>query len=341
MGQYDTSVGLMLIGVFFNTYLYGLVTYQFLCYWRAYYSDRLALRAMIMFLFALDTFHAATVIWMSWFYLVQNFANPVALGEALWPYTFTPIATAFAAVVTQVYLAWRIWKLSESNVLFGISLLLVAPSFILGCMCGIRAWMIHIMAQLAAIDNIVTGWLITQVMADIFITGTLAAILARSKTGFKRTDSVLNRLIRGAIQTGLFASIFSIGCLVSFLAWPTTQLYGMFAIPVGRIYTNTLLDTLLSRKELRKEMFGNMDTIATTNAEGPRTQSAFAFAHTEDTATGMSVPVPLSELRKMQQEMDSQNSDDREGSISVDGHGSRRDERNDMPLDGKRETLTV
>jgi len=57
-----------------------------------------------------------------------------------------------------------IWKLSESNVLFGISLLLVAPAFILGCMCGIRAWVIHIMTGLAAIDNIVTGWLITQVM---------------------------------------------------------------------------------------------------------------------------------------------------------------------------------
>jgi len=86
-------------------------------------------------------------------------------------------------------------------------------------------------------------------------------------------------------------------------------------------------------------MFGNMDTVATNHAEGPR--SAFAFAHTEDTATGISVPVPLSELRKMQQEMDSQNSDDREGSISADGHGSRRDERNNIPLDGKRETLTV
>ena len=49
---------------------------------------------------------------------------------------------------------------------------------------------------------------------------------------------MLNRLIRGAIQTGLFAGIFSIGDLITFTRWPQTNFYGMFAIPIGRIYTN-------------------------------------------------------------------------------------------------------
>ena len=48
---------------------------------------------------------------------------------------------------------------------------------------------------------------------------------------------MINRLIRGAIQTGVFASIFSLGGLIGFLASPNTNLYGMFAIPIGRVYT--------------------------------------------------------------------------------------------------------
>lgn len=44
--------------------------------------------------------------------------------------------------------------------------------------------------------------------------------------------------MRGAIQTGLFAGIFSIADLATFLTLPETNLYGMFAIPIGRIYTN-------------------------------------------------------------------------------------------------------
>lgn len=95
-----------------------------------------------------------------------------------------------------------------------------------------------------------------QVAVDFFITGTpvdpnvhgqgtyaqssgtLIVIFSHSRTGFRKTDTILNRLIRGAIQTGLFAGIFSIGDLITFIAVPSTNLYGMFAIPIGRIYTN-------------------------------------------------------------------------------------------------------
>ena len=71
--------------------------------------------------------------------------------------------------------------------------------------------------------------------------GTLGFLLWRAKTGFSKTDTVLNRLIRGAIQTGLFAAIFAAGDLITFLRVPTTNFYGMFAIPIGRIYTNVSL----------------------------------------------------------------------------------------------------
>jgi len=105
---------------------------------------------------------------------------------------------------------------------------------------------------------------------------TLVFVFSRSRTGYRKTDAVLNRLIRGAIQTGLFASTFSLGNLVTFVLFPSTTLYGMFAIPIGRIYTNvsvlcategavhnsdlsfflfwkTLLDTLITRELLKVE----------------------------------------------------------------------------------------
>lgn len=66
----------------------------------------------------------------------------------------------------------------------------------------------------------------------------MALSLARSRTGYKGTDNVINRLIRGAIQTGLFASLFALGDLFCFLWLRDTNLYAMFAYPLGRIYTN-------------------------------------------------------------------------------------------------------
>lgn len=115
------------------------------------------------------------------------------------------------------------------------------------------------LSELPRITPLVIAWLSMQVAVDAFITSTLiyfnlnnvktdrelpaTLIIAfsRSRTGFRKTDTVLNRLIRGAIQTGLLAGIFSMGDLISFVVLPTTNLYGMFAIPIGRIYTNVSL----------------------------------------------------------------------------------------------------
>ena len=75
-------------------------------------------------------------------------------------------------------------------------------------------------------------------LLTLVLVAVLTWLLWRSRTGFRRTDTVLYRLIRGAIQTGLFAGIFSIADLATFLTLPETNLYGMFAIPIVRIYTN-------------------------------------------------------------------------------------------------------
>ncbi|KAI6009315.1 hypothetical protein EDC04DRAFT_858620 [Pisolithus marmoratus] len=254
MGVYDETLGTLLVGIFFNTYLYGVVSYQFAAYYQANFNDRLPVKCMVLFLFLLDTFHSIAVIYMAWLYTVTNYANPAVLQYAPWPYNFTPIGTAFAAFVTHIFLGDRIYRLTHSKVLFGIVIAMALPTFVLGFVCGVEAWIIKLIVDMPRIDNLATAWLAMQMSVDIFITGTLSIVLSRTRTGWPATDSVVRRLIRGAIQTGLFASIFSLGDLITFLVLPYTNLYGMFAIPVGRIYSNTLMDTLLVREKLKSQM---------------------------------------------------------------------------------------
>ncbi|THG95628.1 hypothetical protein EW026_g6069 [Hermanssonia centrifuga] len=259
MGEYDLTLGTLLMGIIFNTYLFGLVTFQFATYYRTKFNDPPAIKYMVAFLFTLDVVHSVAVIWMAWDYCITNYGKPESLGVALWPYTFTPIATGLASFVTQVFLGWRIYRFTNNKILYGMIIGVALSSCVVGMTCGIKAWIIKFSAELVVLQKLVTAWLVMQVGVDLFVTGTLGMILARSKTGFQKTDTVLNRLIRGAIQTGLFAGIFSLGDLVTFLRWPETNFYGMFAIPIGRIYTNTLLDTLITRTELRTHLHGTID----------------------------------------------------------------------------------
>ncbi|KAI9463142.1 hypothetical protein HD554DRAFT_2175650 [Boletus coccyginus] len=238
------------MGVFLNTFLYGLVTYQFAAYHQTQFNDRPAVKYMVLFLFTLDTFHSCSAIYMAWFYTVANYDNPAALAVGVWPYVFTPIGTALAALVTQIYLGFRqvIWCLTDSNILYGVVILLAIPSFVLGMTCGIEGYIIKSASAISRITPLAIAGLSMQMVVDTFITITLTIIFSRSRTGIRKTDAVLNRLIRGAIQTGLFIGIFSLGNLITFVLLPNTNLYGMFAIPIGRIYTNTLMDSLLARE---------------------------------------------------------------------------------------------
>ncbi|KAG9312358.1 hypothetical protein JVU11DRAFT_7678 [Chiua virens] len=202
---------------------------------------------------------------------------------SLWPYEFTPAGTALASFVTQIYLGFRIWRLTGSMFLYGVVISLAIPSFVLGLACSIGATIIKVMAELPDITSLAIAWLSMQVIADTFITITLIIIFVRWRGGFRKTDLILNQLIRGAVQTGLFAVIFSLGDLVTFVVCPNTNLYGMFAIPVGRIYTNTLLDTLLTRESIKAEM-------VTTNGSSGRNPMSWLHSNTDSSRTTDSTP---------------------------------------------------
>ncbi|VDB92590.1 unnamed protein product [Peniophora sp. CBMAI 1063] len=255
MGAYDLTLGVLLIGIWFNTYLYGIVTYQFAAYWRTPFGDTLAVRGMVLFLFLVDTIHSASVLYMSWYYCVTNYDNPASLAVAVWPYCFTPIATALAAFCTQVFLGYKVYRLLHNNkFVYGFLLVVAFISMALGIYCGAKAWSILVLDQLAVLNTPVTAWLSMQVGLDLLLCALLVWCFLKSRTGFRRTDHILNRLIRGAIQTGVFAAIFALADLATFIQYPAANFYGMFAIPIGRIYTNTLLDTLLTRERLRTDM---------------------------------------------------------------------------------------
>ncbi|KAI0085384.1 hypothetical protein BDY19DRAFT_896836, partial [Irpex rosettiformis] len=239
-----------------NTYLFGVVTYQFTLYHKTKFNDSPVIKCMVLFLFVLDTVYSVSVMWMLWAYCVDGYDDPTILTVNLWPYTLTPIVIGLASMVTQLFLGWRIYRLSKSKVVFGIVIALSVPSCLLAITCGIKAWIIKYSDKLSEINGLSTAWLVMQVTADTFITGTLGYLLVRFKTGSRRADSVINQLIRGSIQTGLFAGVFSIGDLITFIKVPDTNFYGMFAFSICQIYTNTLLDTLLSRRDIRQQLNG-------------------------------------------------------------------------------------
>ncbi|KAL0566298.1 hypothetical protein V5O48_015721 [Marasmius crinis-equi] len=87
--------------------------------------------------------------------------------------------------------------------------------------------------------------------ADVLIAAVLCYLLARSKTGFKRSDTMISKLITFTANTGLATSVCALASLISLVASPHTLIYALFYFCIGRLYTNSLLVALNARKSLR------------------------------------------------------------------------------------------
>ncbi|KAJ7244071.1 hypothetical protein C8J57DRAFT_1311295 [Mycena rebaudengoi] len=262
-------VGVYLLGLLFNTFLYGLVLAQFLTYFNTKSNDPSWIRAVVWSLLLTDTIHSAVEVYAVWetgcvpyFSLIDSILIYTEQTVS-WAIPFTAVATSVAAIITQLFLVSRVMLLTKNRILMAVICTLSFVGLVFGCTAGIMSGVIKEVAKFGPLVPYVILWLSFQSLADFLITASLITALLHSRTGFRRTDTIINRLVRGAIETGLFASAFALADLFSFVFFRDTNLYAMFAFPIGRIYTNTLLHTLNARAELN-----NMDSIIDCNSEG-------------------------------------------------------------------------
>ncbi|KAJ7512881.1 hypothetical protein B0H11DRAFT_2213433 [Mycena galericulata] len=211
-----------LICTHLNTYLYGLVSSQYLNYWNLKFNDPTWIKVVVGMLFLMDTGHSIIAIYEAWNVFVTHLGTPMF---ADWTRPFTGIATAFSALVTQAFLSHRVFKLTKNKPLTATLAVSIIAAFGFGFTSGIKGYLVN----------------------GSFI-GVLIFVLSRSKTGFRRTDKIINSLIRGAIQSGLLVTMFTLGDLLAFtLSLKTNLAAFIFQLDWLTTPVKTLLYTLNAR----------------------------------------------------------------------------------------------
>ncbi|KAL0581289.1 hypothetical protein V5O48_000772 [Marasmius crinis-equi] len=187
-------------------------------------------------------------------YLIIHFGNSVQLSRTVWSLLLEVLVNGAIALLVQSFLTLRIWRLSNSNkLLTGVAYLLVLGEF--GC---ITAFGIIGLLRVRTFDDLATlkGLSITvnvlAVASDLYIAVALCFLLHRSKTGYKKSDTMVWKLSTYALNTGLVTSICALASLISITAGPDTFVYILFFFSIGRLYANSLLANLNVRPYVRK-----------------------------------------------------------------------------------------
>ncbi|TDL24650.1 hypothetical protein BD410DRAFT_98536 [Rickenella mellea] len=250
----DNSFGAGFIGLVLAAILYGALTVQTYTYFRKFQDDQLRLKCLVVLLWVLNTFHLALLSNTLYYYLVSNYANPLALIASIWQIRIHVLVNGLIPWLVQVFYAHRVFLFSNRNyfvtctivslacVQLGVSTFICIESFSYGKMTA--------QASTKWISATVTG-LGSTLACDLVISGSLCYLLRNSRTGFKRADSVINALLVYTLVTGLLTSIFAGVNLILYATMPDTLIELAPNFFLAKLYTNSLLTTLNHRERLR------------------------------------------------------------------------------------------
>ncbi|KAF6760860.1 hypothetical protein DFP72DRAFT_56129 [Ephemerocybe angulata] len=274
----DNTLGAAFVGMVVAATLHGVSCVQAVYYF-THQSDRWPIKLLVAAVMVFDTVHQALITHTVYTYTVTNWGNGDILGLLVWSLLVEVLFNGLTALLVQSFLTMRVWRLSNHSVLLtGLTGILVVAEF--GCVIAFTGLSIGMktFARLAELEALSITVNALAAAGDVLIAATLCTILHRSRTGFHRSDTMINRLILFSVNTGFLTSLCAVGSLISIVVAGHTFLYIAFFFCIGRLYTNSLLATLNARKLIR----GSADGIHTTSDN-------FSFSLREISKHGASV----------------------------------------------------
>jgi len=253
----DSIFGPLLIGVIVSTALWGVTCAQTYDYFMSTVKDRLPLRLVIAVLLIIDTFETAINIHAVYFYLVTNFGNAAVLLTPSWTITCRPGVVALSRFIVHAMFARRSYLLSRSrkNTIITACVVAISAGDLVMCIVVsaklIKAVNAQVLNSLRHISYITFCF---GLASDIGTTFALSWILNSSRTGIRRTDSLVNVLMFYILTTGLIVSIVSIIVVIFYSIRPDNLVYLGFHLVLSKLYIILYLSSLNVRENLRSKV---------------------------------------------------------------------------------------
>ncbi|KIM67816.1 hypothetical protein SCLCIDRAFT_1209960 [Scleroderma citrinum Foug A] len=248
----NATFGAYLLGVIMSAILYGVTMVQTWFYYLGYPADPWHIKTLVLAVFISDTIHQALITHSAYVYLVTDITAPTQLGSIVCCLIVEVLFNAITAFLVQCFLTMRVYRLSNKSIIATVSVLIVVTAqFVMSVIYVSKSISFTTFAQLETLKTLSSAINATTAVSDVMIAACLCFLLQKSRTGFRRSDNMINKLIIFSINTGLMTSLFAIASLVSISVRPDAFIYIAFYFCLGRMYCNSLLATLNARRIIR------------------------------------------------------------------------------------------
>ncbi|KAL5482979.1 hypothetical protein ACEPAI_9574 [Sanghuangporus weigelae] len=245
----DNTMGVLYLGVTLAMALWGASCVQTYYYYNHYPDDAPWMKSLVAVVWTLDTVHQGLITHSVYKYLITEYGNLVYLNTIVETLLVEIYFEALVVLLVQAFFILRVWRLSEKNIPLAVILVALSiSSFALSVVFTVKGHQLKTFSRLKEIYALNRSINVINAVTDVSIAAALIYLLNKSRTGFRRSNHIINHLIFYSLNTGLLTSIDAIGSLVGNVVWGDTFIYIFFFVNISRLYTNSFLATLNTRK---------------------------------------------------------------------------------------------
>ncbi|PBK75660.1 hypothetical protein ARMSODRAFT_400827 [Armillaria solidipes] len=247
----NNTFGAMLIGALVTMVIYGITTLQTYFYFMTYPQDSPRIKSFVGLIWGLDTVHVVFMCHTMHHYLIAGFGNPAYLVEGTWSLFSSIMINMIISFLVQCFFALRIHGLCPKPYKWWITSVIGSMVFAHLCFGIETVGQFFVRKEFSRLNEVnyvaVLPFAITAILSDLLIALGLCFLLRRSRTNFANTDYIIKILVRYAITRCLLTSLMAV--VETILATS----FHSFAIDfvIGKIWSNSLLASLNSRRSLR------------------------------------------------------------------------------------------
>lgn len=254
----DGSIGTILIAIILAMFMFGILSLQVYVYLISYPNDSRLQRYFVRAVWVVDLAHTVLISAMAYHYMVTNFANPSALEHIHWTLDVALIIEAILTLLVQSFLAYRTYRIQKKFPIFVVILFFSFAQLAFGSATGVYSLLkvkTFEQVQLTIPRVLATVWCATAVICDVLTMFGLVSTLNQSRTGFRRSDHIISKLSKWAIETGIATALFAIADLI-FFVFVHNLAHLIFNFVLAKLYTNTMMSTLNARQSLNRNVSG-------------------------------------------------------------------------------------
>ncbi|KAJ7838266.1 hypothetical protein B0H13DRAFT_2419885 [Mycena leptocephala] len=251
----DNTLGAAVIGFAASCVVFGILLTQAWTYFGRYNSDSAVNtgRSDIWNLIywsgrVLEATDQAFIGYFVYFYTVTSAGNPLAIV------TLQQAIGSVVGTIVKCCFASRVYRFSDRNIFItGFILLLALGQLSVAMVFTARAFPLSSIPAVFNLKTLATISLGLGLLTDVVTAGALCFFLWRMRTTQKNSaaNSMINRLVGDAINTGVLTTAVSLSTLLLFDFLEGNLFFGATYFMLSKLYAVSLLATLNTRRVVR------------------------------------------------------------------------------------------